>query len=378
MTFAERVLAHYRRHRRDLPWRRTRDPYAIWVSEIMLQQTRVATVIEYWEPWMKRFPTVRALADAPLDDVLAAWSGLGYYRRARMLHRAAQEIVARFGGRLPEEPELLGGLPGLGPYTAGAVASIAFGRPVPVVDGNVQRILARVHALERPGRRELWALARSLVPSADAGDYNQGLMDIGATICSPAAPRCLVCPLGEVCRARATGRQEDIPGKRPRRAVPEVAIEAALVVRGGRWLLCRRAPEGLFGGLWELPHAAALAGVTVGDDVLAEHTHQLTHRTLHYRVRAGRGTPRPLPPYDGARWVAPDAIPALGVSSATLALVARLCETEAPWPTPNARKSSSSQGSPRSSTGSPSSATTPPATRTSPRRRTAPRGRSPR
>src|SRR5262249_28698076 len=188
----------------------------------------------------------------------------------------------------------------------------------------------------------------------------------GATICSPAAPRCLVCPLADVCRARAAGRQEDIPEKRPRRAVPEIAVDAALVVRGGRWLLCRRAPEGLFGGLWELPEAAALARVTVDDDALAEHTHQLTHGTMRYRVRAGRGTPRRLPPYDRARWVAPGAIPGLGVSSATLALVARLCETEGSWPTPNARKRSSSKGSPRSSTGSPSSATTPSAARTSP------------
>jgi A/G-specific adenine glycosylase len=376
VTFAERVLQHYRRHRRDLPWRRTRDPYAIWVSEIMLQQTRVATVVDYWERWMKRFPTVRALAEAPLDDVLALWSGLGYYRRARMLHLAAREVVARFGGSLPEDPELLGALPGLGPYTAGAVASIAFDKPFAVVDGNVERILARVHAIARPGKLELWALARSLVPARDAGDYNQGLMDIGATICSPVAPRCLVCPLADICRARETGRQAELPEKKAKRPTPAVAVDAALVTKAGRWLLCRRLPEGLFGGLWELPDTAALAGVTVEKTVLAEHTHQLTHRTMRYRVRAGRGTPRPLPPYDRARWISPEAISELGVSSATLALVTKLCDIQHPWPTPNAPRSSSSKGSRRSSKASPTSATTPPTTPTSPRPPTAPRARS--
>jgi A/G-specific adenine glycosylase len=378
VTFAERVLAHYRRHRRDLPWRRTRDPYAIWVSEIMLQQTRVATVVGYWERWMARFPTVRALAAAPLDDVLAAWSGLGYYRRARMLHAAAREVVARFGGRLPDDPALLGELPGLGPYTVGAIASIAFDRPVPVVDGNVERILARVDGVDRPDRRDTWARARTLVPARAAGDYNQGLMDIGATICAPSSPQCLVCPLADVCRARATGRQAEIPAKRVKRAVPEIAVDAALVVDAGRWLVARRAPAGLFGGLWELPDAAALAGVALAADVLAEHTHHLTHRTIHYRVRAGRGEPRALAPYDAVRWVAPDAIGDLGVSSATLALVGHLCDTLGPWPTPNARRRSSSKASRRSSPASDSSATTPRTTRTSPRRPTAPRARSPR
>src|SRR5688500_1720350 len=217
---AAAVVAHYARAKRDLPWRRTRDPYAIWVSEIMLQQTRVATVIPYWERWLGRFPTVGALAEAPLDDVLAHWAGLGYYTRARNLHRGAREVVARWGGALPETAGGLREVPGIGAYTAGAIASIAYGERAPLVDGNVARVLARVFGIETDvkstvGVKKIWALAGALMEGladgTDPGDLNQGLMELGATVCAPRSPSCLACPLTAVCVARKQGRQDELP-----------------------------------------------------------------------------------------------------------------------------------------------------------------------
>ncbi|HEY5946784.1 MAG TPA: A/G-specific adenine glycosylase, partial [Kofleriaceae bacterium] len=217
---ASAVVTHYKRDRRDLPWRRTRDPYAIWVSEIMLQQTRVQTVIPYWERWMARFPTVTALAAAPLDDVLAAWAGLGYYSRARNLHAGAQAVTSAFAGALPRRASELRAVPGIGPYTAGAIASIAYGERAPLVDGNVARVLARVFAMRddiksSAGQKALWQRAGELMaalPDDHApGDLNQGLMELGATLCSPTSPRCLLCPLAASCEAARTGRQDELP-----------------------------------------------------------------------------------------------------------------------------------------------------------------------
>jgi A/G-specific adenine glycosylase len=321
------LLAHYRRARRDLPWRRTRDPYAIWISEIMLQQTRVETVIPYWTRWMARFPTVAALADAPLDEVLAAWAGLGYYARARALHRAGQHVTEHLGGELPGEVEGLRALPGVGPYTAGAIASIAFGRRAAVVDGNVARVYARVFGIEEDVRapattRQLWDLAERVVPAEAPGDYNQALMELGATVCTPRAPACLGCPLAVLCVARRTGRQAELPRMAPKRAPAAMAVDSAWIVRGRRWLLLRRRPAGLFGGLWELPAFDALPGVARRGRALAEHVHQLTHRTIRYRVfRADlAGRPPLRPPYDAARFIEPGRLATLAVSSATRAL----------------------------------------------------------
>jgi A/G-specific adenine glycosylase len=376
---ANRVVAHYRAHARDLPFRKTRDPYAIWVCEIMAQQTRLAVVIPYWERWLARFPTVRSLAGAPLDDVLAHWAGLGYYARARGLHRAAKVLVERHGGRLPDDVAELAGLPGIGPYTAGAIASIAFGKRAPIVDGNVARIFARLFGIEADvlapaTKREMWRLAGDLVPAASAGEFNQGLMDLGATICTPRSPSCLVCPLADLCEARRQGRQAELPLARKKGATPLVDVAAAWIRdRRGRWLLCRRAPEGLFGGLWELPDAAAL-GIAIGgrgEKPIAEHTHQLSHRTIRYRVYAAAGTPSMRPPYDSARFFTPAELESLGVSSATAALARALLETD-PWQTPTAQEHSSKKGSTRSSRGWASSATTSKGTRTSAR---PPRGR---
>jgi A/G-specific adenine glycosylase len=339
---ARRLLAHYRRGRRDLPWRRTRDPYAIWVSEVMLQQTRVETVIPYFERWMVRFPTVRALADAPLDDVLSCWAGLGYYARARSLHRAAREVVDRLHGVVPDDAEGLRALPGVGRYTAGAIASIAFGRREPVVDGNVARVYARLFGIEDDVKsvatlRRLWDLAARIVPARAPGDFNQALMELGATICTPRSPACASCPLAATCVARRDGRQDELPLVARKKAAKRVGIDAALVVRGGRWLLARRAAEGLFGGLWELPELGALAGAVPLGEPVAEHVHQLTHRTIRYRVFRAElaGPPRAGAPYDATRFTSPATLPSLGVSSATLKLAESLRSTE--WPTPKAR-----------------------------------------
>lgn len=249
----------YESEARDLPWRRTRDPYAIWVSEAMLQQTQVATVIPYFERWMRRFPTVSALADADEADVLVCWEGLGYYRRARLLHAAAREVASRYAGVVPRELEAFRALPGVGEYTAAAVASIAFDQDEPVLDGNVQRVLARLVRLEipparAPGRRSLLALAGRLLPAGTARLHNQAVMELGARICTPRKPTCAVCPLAEPCAARTAEDVERYPLKVPRKAVPHRHLAVA-VVRDDqeRLLLYKRPYGGMLAGLWDLP-----------------------------------------------------------------------------------------------------------------------------
>jgi A/G-specific adenine glycosylase len=253
------LLGWYAEHRRPLPWRATRDPYAIWVSEAMLQQTRVEAVEPYWRRFLARLPTLRALAAADEETVLALWSGLGYYRRARALREAAQAIVARHGGEFPRERESLLALPGVGPYTAGAVLSIAFDQPEPLVDGNVERVLARAFALDgdlsrAAPKRALWARAAALVPrEGGAGDWNQALMELGATLCTPRSPRCSGCPWSGLCAAREQGRTDELPRARPRPEPLDVRLELAWIERGGRLLLERRPPGGRMAGLWQPP-----------------------------------------------------------------------------------------------------------------------------
>ena len=253
---AAELLAWYRRHRRDLPWRRTRDPYAIWVSEVMLQQTQVVKVEPFYRAFMERYPTLEDLAEAPIDEVLAQWSGLGYYRRARLLHRAARELVD-CGRRLPRTAAELEALPGIGPYTAAAIASIAFDEAVPVLDGNVERVICRLLAVEadpkRPKvRRRLLRELLALIDLSAPGDSNQALMELGATVCRPRSPACLVCPLAHRCLGRGT--PEAFPPPRARRQNEAVTHHLALVRRGEAILLFRR-PQGaeLFAGMWELP-----------------------------------------------------------------------------------------------------------------------------
>lgn len=254
------LLRWYRRHRRDLPWRRTRDPYAIWVSEAMLQQTRVETVVPYYGRFLRRFPDVASLAEADLDDVLRAWQGLGYYSRARRLKQGAELVMDRFDGAVPSSLAELQSLPGVGRYTAGAIASIAFDREEPVLDGNVKRVLARLHgireSLELPGVVErLWREAGRLARGPSPGDLNQALMELGARLCTPRRPRCDGCPIRRACRAAASGEAEAIPTKTSRPEPRLLRAGAALLLRRGRALAVRRPALGLLGGLWELPGA---------------------------------------------------------------------------------------------------------------------------
>ncbi len=287
-ALARRILAWYEAHRRDLPWRRTRDPYAIWVSEVMLQQTRVEAVLPYYERFLARFPNVGALAEADEEAVLALWSGLGYYRRARLLRSGALAVMERHGGKIPEDPGALRALPGIGRYTAGAIASIAFDLPEPVVDGNVERVLGRLHALRSPAgaarTAEVWRLAASLVPPRAPGDWNQALMELGATVCTPRAPRCAICPARRGCAALATGRPEAYPPVRPRSRPVTVRVAVALCVVDGRLLLERRSEATPLRGEWDLPART----IEAGDDAAAALANAL--RSAH-SVRARRPVP---------------------------------------------------------------------------------------
>jgi A/G-specific adenine glycosylase len=343
-SLAADLVAWYRANLRPLPWRRTREPYAIWVSEIMCQQTRVDTATPYWERWMARFPTVGALAEAPLDDVLGLWAGLGYYGRARNLHRAARVVVADHAGELPRSADGLRAIPGIGRYTAGAIASIAYDEAAPVVDGNVARVLARVFALEddvrsTAGQRALWQHAAELVPADAPGDFNQGLMELGATICTPAKPRCAMCPLAARCAARAAGRQDELPVvPRRKRAdeLPRLRQIAAWIERDGRVLLAQRPAGGLYGGLWELPQAArrpALVAAFGGRLELAaraavRHRQLLSHRRLEIELRPATLTGRVprLEGYQRTTWCAPARLATLGVSNATRTIARRYLE----------------------------------------------------
>ena len=258
-SIADHLLGWYDRNRRELPWRSTREPYAIWVSEMMLQQTQVATVIDYYERWMRRFPTLEALASADEQAVLATWQGLGYYSRARSLLRAARIVHTEHRGRLPRTVDELRALPGIGPYTAGAIASIAYDVRAAVVDGNVIRVLSRLHALRgdptrAPLKAELWRRAAESVPAARPGDFNQALMELGATLCTPRKPRCGDCPLAVQCRARALGLADALP-ELPARAAPTAVLTvAAVVFRGRRVLLTQLGPEApRWAGMWQFP-----------------------------------------------------------------------------------------------------------------------------
>ncbi|MCX7899128.1 MAG: A/G-specific adenine glycosylase [Methylocystis sp.] len=251
-----RLLSWIAEARRDLPWRHRRDPYAVWVSEIMLQQTTVATVKSYYANFLARWPTVEALAAAPLDGVLAAWAGLGYYARARNLHACAKIVARDFGARFPRDEAALRALPGVGPYTAAAIAAIAFNAPCVPVDGNVERVMARLHAIETPPREAkplIRDYARAMAPPARAGDFAQALMDLGATVCAPRAPKCSVCPLAPACEAKKRGAVEAFPVKAARPAKPLRRGAIFIMRKGDTVLLERRPPKGLFGGMAVFP-----------------------------------------------------------------------------------------------------------------------------
>ena len=262
---SSRLLNWYHKNKRTLPWRvRNTDPYAVWVSEIMLQQTRVETVIPYFENWMRLFPTIYALASASEHDVLNAWEGLGYYSRARNLHKAARIVTEHHNGKLPRDLDVLRKLPGIGRYTLGAISSIAFGMDVAALDGNIKRVYSRIFDISEPvdstvGEKILWDQAEANLPRGQAGDYNQALMDLGATICLPKNPRCLICPLMKICKARINGTQNERPVMKPKRDVPHY-IHAAAVIIGeigktrNKVLLAQRPSQGLLAGMWEFPN----------------------------------------------------------------------------------------------------------------------------
>lgn len=262
---ARRLRPWFARHQRDLPWRRDRDPYRIWVSEVMLQQTQAATVIPYFEKFLAAFPTVKDLAAAEEHEVLRHWEGLGYYRRARDLHRAAREIVGQHHGRFPDDPAVVGRLPGLGRYTCNAVLSQAFDRRLPILEANSQRVLSRLFGRaddprQPEARRWLWQAAEEILPHRQVGEFNQALMELGALICTPAAPRCGKCPLAARCAARQLDRPDSIPARTPAPPILNVQEVAIIVRRGANVLLVRRPPTGRWAGLWEFPHGPLLDG----------------------------------------------------------------------------------------------------------------------
>jgi len=341
----EALVTWFRREHRELPWRRTREPYAIWISEVMLQQTRVETVVPYFERWMARFPTVKSLAEAPLDDVLARWAGLGYYARARNLHRAARQIVEWHGGQFPRARDDVHALPGVGPYTAGAILSIAFAQKEPILDGNVARVVARLHRLpgtvdEKAFKEEAWRRAGALAQHDAPGEVNQALMELGATVCTPRAPECARCPIDGLCGARGDGNPERWPAPKRRAEPRPVEQVTVLVERDGKLLLMRRPPAGLWGGLWEPPTgerargeradraATRVARASAGVDLemvepLERFEHVLTHRRMRFsafRAR-GRGRARAAAGYDAVRWLPVAEALELGVSAWTKRLL---------------------------------------------------------
>lgn len=321
-----RLLAWYDSARRDLPWRAAPgeqpDPYRVWLSEVMLQQTRVETVRPYYARWLARFPTVEALADAPLDEVLKAWEGLGYYSRARNFHAAVRQVAARHEGRVPDEPEAFRALPGVGRYTAGAVMSIAFGRAEPVVDGNVRRVFARWTDDPAPADDTLWRMAAAFVPGERPGDVNQALMELGATVCTPRNPRCGECPVREGCAAYAAGTQNERPAPRKAAPLPHEDTAVPVIQRPGEVLFVRRPVAARLGGMWAFPQAvrtedepipeaarrAARDGLGIDIDVgepvaVVQHTFTHVRATYHaLRCVVTAGDPRPLH-YDAVAWV---------------------------------------------------------------------------
>jgi A/G-specific adenine glycosylase len=354
----QKLIAWFAANKRDLPWRREpRDPYHVWLSEVMLQQTQVTTVTPYYGRWLQRFPTLKDFAEAPLDDVLKLWEGLGYYARARNFHKAAQIVMRDLGGQMPDTVEGLMQLPGVGHYTAGAIASLAFNQHAPLLDGNVKRVLSRVVTLERIGEEwrfeigdwrikiadvhnrkskienrksddVLWIIAEAMLPAGHAGVFNEALMELGATVCTPRLPKCDVCPIQKHCSAYAQGRQADFPLKTARKATPHSDVLTAVLVDGeGRVLLGRRPAEGLLGGLWEFVSAEfRVSSAETLDEMVARRTglrvdaedapllgavkHGFTHFTMTRQVWLIEGVDGHAAMhangYDELRWVTPD------------------------------------------------------------------------
>jgi A/G-specific adenine glycosylase len=328
--FSDRILEWYAGNGRKLSWRGNTDPYAVWISEIMLQQTRVAAVLPYFERWMKQFPTVRELAATDEQSVLSLWEGLGYYSRARSLYQTAGILIRDFGGELPHDLASLRSLPGIGRYTAGAIASIAFGMDTATLDGNQKRILARVYnidevANEATGEKILWGIVERIMPKGRAGDFNQAMMDLGSMVCLPRKPLCMLCPILKLCKAQALGLQEQRPVLRRKAVVPHHTVTAAVIRRKGKVLLAKRPAGGLLGGMWEFPGGKVEEDETLETCLIREIREELgirivvgktfgiyRHAYSHFRITlhaflcsVKSGEPKPIKAAELA-WVIPD------------------------------------------------------------------------
>lgn len=342
------LLAWFRTGARDLPWRRNRTPYRVLVAEVMLQQTRVETAIPYYRRFLRSFPSFRALAAARIDDVLKAWEGLGYYRRARNLHALAARVVAGHRGRLPRTADLLAELPGMGPYSSRAVASLAFGENVAVVDGNVRRVLARLHALKAAPASRWQELAERLLPHGRAGEFNEAMMELGATVCLPRTPRCGRCPLRDRCAAFRLGDPAAFPASRRPARAPHYVVGAAVTVDArGRVLIARRRDDAMLGGLWEFPGGKVEPGETLPQCIrrelveelgltvrvgerLAVIRHAYSHFTIELHAhfcRPESGRPRPIR-CSAVAWIRPDQAWRRAFSRADTKILAALRQRE--------------------------------------------------
>lgn len=345
-SIRRKLLAWYDVHRRDLPWRDCGDPYRVWLSEMMLQQTQVARVLPYFERFISRWPNVADLAAAPLDDVLHAWAGLGYYARARNLHKAARMVIEEFGGVFPDSVERLLKLPGVGRYSAGAIASIAFSKKAAVVDGNVARVLARLFVIDEdvragPGRDRAWEIAESMVPAKRPGDFNQALMELGATVCLPgASAQCLTCPLRNECSAAAAGRAAELPVRTKQACVLNETHVVIAIEREDKWLMVRRPEGGLWGGLWEIPSGVVvgtrvrqglkklatdlmLKGFVIDNLPFLRFKHQLTHRSIEFVCFTARaeGDRQQWSGDATVRWCSIERMGDVGISRAMMRIV---------------------------------------------------------
>ncbi len=342
--FAARVLRWYDQHgRKDLPWQNTGDPYRVWVSEIMLQQTQVQTVIPYYQRFMHSFPDVVSLADAALDEVLQHWSGLGYYARARNLHRAAEIIRDQYDGRFPATIEAISELPGIGRSTAGAILALAFGQCHAILDGNVKRVLARHAAVDGwPGKtavaRRLWDLAEARTPKVRVGDYTQAMMDLGATLCTRSQPACAMCPVRHDCAALARGEAERFPGRRPRKEKPLRTTTMVLAVADGAVYLERRPPSGIWGGLWSLPEVSDVGDWCAerldAEAMSTESWSTLRHSFSHYDLEIAPVVVRidavssKVADSDDSTWYRPGDAPPGGIAAPVMKLIDTLNDTD--------------------------------------------------
>lgn len=344
----DRLLEWFQPEEREVPWRHSDDPYRIWVGEVMAQQTQISTVLRYYDRFLARFPDLPSLAGSSLDEVLKAWEGMGYYGRARNLRSAAREVMAAYGGRLPEDPKGLRQLPGIGRYTAGAIASLAFGLDEPAVDGNVRRVLCRTFDIARPTGGSLETTARTLIESRPgrAAEINQALMDLGAVLCTPRAPDCQACPVSGHCLALARGTVADRPPASSRRQLPHQTVGVGVVWREGRILIAQRPPSGLLGGLWEFPGGKLESGESAAEAVKRELIEEVgvevrvgalidrvDHAYSHFRVTlhfheaeylSGQARPRAS---SEVRWVAPGELGDYAFPSASHGIVDRVRST---------------------------------------------------